>query len=131
MQTIELREPLSLSERHRAVPIRLVISLDISPTEKFRSIGTHFDPSVLASLPAEIVEAIFFRGIADGVIEGWYKSGVKLPEDGSDVNFRVQDFSLALSLESLLDDELQELSGQLRKVAAEGVRKLLGSPLTE
>jgi hypothetical protein len=127
VSTIKLTEQLSLSEGQRELDLSLLISAEISSTDKYRSIGTHFDPSFMASLPMEIIEAVFFRGIADGVIEGWYKSNFTLPEDGSDVNLRVLEFALSAPLESLTENELQALSRQLRLITADGVRKLLDS----
>jgi hypothetical protein len=53
-----------------------------------------------------------------------------LPEDGSDVNFRVRDFSISIPLESLVEDKLQALSGQLRSMTANAVLKLLAAPLS-
>jgi hypothetical protein len=71
MQTISLTEALSVSERYQDVHLRLFISVGVHPTEEYSAIGTHFDSMKLGSLPYEAVDAIFFRGIADGVTEGW------------------------------------------------------------
>lgn len=100
-----------ISDQHANVEIQLAIRVEI-PGRLSYSVETHIDPQLLSESESD---ALFFKGISDGVNAGVVD--VDFPLHESEVKVEITTFNTSIPLSALDQEDLQKLGMALREIA--------------